>query len=240
MLKVEGISAGYGRVPVLDGVSLQLEPGELVTVFGANGAGKTTLLKTLAGFIKPSRGKVVLDGQPVDGSKPEYVASHGMRLVLEGHRVFPELTVSDNLRLAQYTINGPPSYEARKEAALELFPILRERINQHASDLSGGQQQLLAIAQAVMGNPKVLLCDEPSLGIAQKLIPEILSALKSLAEQGCAVLVVEQAVDQALEYADRVLVLDRGQIVLHGSGDDYREDDSRIKEIILGRTEVNQ
>ncbi len=230
MLEVRGLHAGYGRVPVLRGVDISVAPGEIVLVLGPNGAGKSTLLRSIAGFIRPSAGDVRLRGESILGSAPETLVGRGLRLVLDGHRVFPELTVADNIRLGE---------RDRREAArlteevLAVFPVLRQKYQARARDLSGGQQQMLALAQAFVAQPAVLMCDEPSLGIAQALIPPILDFLRGWARQGTAVLIVEQQIAVALAMADRAVVLERGQCVLAGTADELRRD-RRVQEIYLG------
>ncbi len=230
MLEVRGLHAGYGRVPVLRGVDLSVAPGEIVLVIGPNGAGKSTLLRSIAGFIRPSAGDVRLRGESILGSAPEALVGRGLRLVLDGHRVFPELTVADNIRLGE---------RDRREAArlteevLAVFPVLRQKYRARARDLSGGQQQMLALAQAFVAQPAVLMCDEPSLGIAQALIPPILEFLRGWARQGTAVLIVEQQIAIALAMADRAIVLERGQCVLAGTADELRRD-RRVQDIYLG------
>lgn len=230
MLEVRGLHAGYGRVPVLRGVDLSVAPGEIVLVIGPNGAGKSTLLRSIAGFIRPSAGDVLLRGESILGAAPEALVGRGLRLVLDGHRVFPELTVADNIRLGE---------RDRREAArlteevLAVFPVLRQKYRARARDLSGGQQQMLALAQAFVAQPAVLMCDEPSLGIAQALIPPILDFLRGWARQGTAVLIVEQQIAIALAMADRAIVLERGQCVLAGTADELRRD-RRVQDIYLG------
>jgi branched-chain amino acid transport system ATP-binding protein len=232
MLSVRDMHSGYGRVPVLRGVDLEVEPGELVLLLGPNGAGKTTLLRTVAGFISPQSGTIALNGEEVGGRKPEVVARRGLRLVLEGHRVFPELTVADNLRLGQLALRDRDSYESRLGAIREIFPVLDQKLGAHAKDLSGGQQQILALAQGFVGDPKVLLCDEPSFGIAQSLVPSILRFLRGLADQGVAVVVVEQLAESALAVADRVVVLRRGSVVAEGPAREF-EGEGRLKSLFL-------
>ncbi len=230
MLEVRGLHAGYGRVPVLRGVDLSVAPGEIVLVIGPNGAGKSTLLRSIAGFIRPSAGDVLLRGESILGAAPEALVGRGLRVVLDGHRVFPELTVADNIRLGE---------RDRREAArlteevLAVFPVLRQKYRARARDLSGGQQQMLALAQAFVAQPAVLMCDEPSLGIAQALIPPILDFLRGWARQGTAVLIVEQQIAIALAMADRAIVLERGQCVLAGTADELRRD-RRVQDIYLG------
>jgi branched-chain amino acid transport system ATP-binding protein len=233
MLEIRGLHAGYGRVPVLRDISLSVAKGEIVLVLGPNGAGKSTLMRSVCGFIKPTSGEVRLDGVPVTGLAPEAIARRGMRLVLDGHRVFPELSVRDNIRLGAAFRGGHPDFEAMAAPALDMFPILREKLKAPARDLSGGQQQMLALAQAFVAQPKVLLCDEPSLGIAQMLIPPILDFLKRWAARGTAVVIVEQQIDSALAVADRAVIMERGEIRMSGSADELRRDE-RVREIYLG------
>jgi len=233
MLEVSGLHAGYGAVPVLRAIDLEARAGEVLLILGRNGAGKTTLLRAIAGFVKPSRGRVVLEGRDLGGLAPEAVARQGLRLVLDGHRVFPRLSVADNLRLGG-AIN-PSRGRSREltEEILELFPILRERHKTLARDLSGGQQQMLALAQAFIGEPKVLLCDEPSLGLALAIMPPIMSFLKRWAARGAAIVIVEQQIDLALAVADRVLVLEQGAIALRGAAAEMKAD-PRLTQIYLG------
>jgi branched-chain amino acid transport system ATP-binding protein len=237
MLEVSGLHAGYGRVPVLRDISLSVAAGEMVLILGPNGAGKSSLLRSLCGFIKPSAGQVRLDGADVTGLAPEAITRLGMRLVLDGHRVFPELSVRDNIRLGGAFRGGRQDFQALAEPALTMFPILRQKIDQPARDLSGGQQQMLALAQAFVAQPKVLLCDEPSLGIAQALIPPILDFLRRWTALGTAVVIVEQQIDSALAVADRAVILERGEIRLSGTAAALRRD-QRVRAIYLGLDEA--
>jgi branched-chain amino acid transport system ATP-binding protein len=233
MLEIRTLHAGYGRVPVVRGIDLTVRAGEIVLVLGANGAGKSTLLRAATGFIKPSRGAVLLEGQDITGWAPEEVARQGMRLVLDGHRVFPELSVADNIRLGAAIRHGKLPFGDLAGQVLDMFPMLRGKLESPARDLSGGQQQMLALAQAFVAQPKVLLCDEPSLGLAQALIPPILDFLERWADRGTAVLIVEQQIDVALSVADRVVVMERGEIKLSGTAEELRSD-RRVQEIYLG------
>lgn len=233
MLQITDLHAGYGRVPVLRGIALTAAPGEIVLVLGPNGAGKSTLLRTIAGFIKPTRGSVRLDGRDITGTAPEEITRTGLRLVLDGHRVFPQLSVRDNLRLGAAFRGGQIDFAALAEPALAMFPVLREKLHAQARDLSGGQQQMLALAQAFVAQPKVLLCDEPSLGLAQALIPPILAFLKRWAEQGTAVVIVEQQIEVALDIADRAVIMERGAIQMAGTAAELKRD-PRVQEIYLG------
>lgn len=214
MLEVSGLFSGYGTVPVLRNVDLTVSAGEILLVAGENGAGKSTLLRTIGGFIKPTGGKVRLAGREVTGLRPDLLAKQGLRLVLDGHRVFPEISVWDNIRLGAVISPNPSHFSRAVDEVFEIFPILKERSRQRARDLSGGQQQMLALAQAFVAHPKVLLCDEPSLGLAQALLPSILTFLKDWARRGTAIVLVEQHVEIACRYADSGIVLDRGEVAV--------------------------
>jgi branched-chain amino acid transport system ATP-binding protein len=215
MLEVKGLTAGYGDIPVVRDVSLSVEPGEILLIGGENGAGKSTLLRAISGFNSPSSGSVVLNGTEITGLPPEKTAREGLRLVLDNHRVFPELTVHDNLRLGQAAAERKSgSFEASLKQIHEVFPILEEKRDQRARDLSGGQQQILALGQAFVARPKVLLCDEPSMGVAQMLMPPILSFLRKWAESGTAVVIVEQHLRLTQPYTDRAIIISRGEVAL--------------------------
>jgi branched-chain amino acid transport system ATP-binding protein len=212
MLEAKDLCSGYGSVPVLRNVSLAVEPGEIVLIVGENGAGKTTLLRTLGGFIRPTAGSVRLGNDEVTALPPEIMPQRGLRLVLDGHRVFPEISVLDNLRLGATRRITKPGFDAALEEIFAMFPILRQNLRVRARDLSGGQQQMLALGQAFVAQPKVLLCDEPSTGLAQALLPVILEFLKRWARLGTAIVIVEQHIRIALPVADRVLLMERGEI----------------------------
>jgi branched-chain amino acid transport system ATP-binding protein len=233
MLEVSGLHAGYGNVPVLRAIDLTAEGGEVLLVLGRNGAGKSTLMRAMAGFIKPSRGTIALGGRDLTGLAPEVVARQGLRLVLDGHRVFPRLSVADNLRLGGVINPDRARVRHLTDEVLGLFPILGEKYRSLARDLSGGQQQMLALAQAFIGEPKVLLCDEPSLGLAHAILPPIMAFLKRWAARGAAIVIVEQQIDLALSVADRVLVLEQGEIALRGSAAEMTAD-PRLMQIYLG------
>lgn len=233
MLEIDNLHAGYGRVPVLHGISLSVAPGEIVLVLGANGAGKSTLLRSAAGFIRPRSGRVLLDGQDITGIAPEETARRGLRLVLDGHRVFPNLSVADNIRLGATLHGGRPDFEALAGPALEMFPVLREKLRQPARNLSGGQQQMVVLAQAFAARPKYLLCDEPSLGLAQALLPQIMKFLRQWARTGTGILIVEQQIGVALSVADRAIVIERGAIRLSGTPEELRRN-KEVEDIYLG------
>jgi branched-chain amino acid transport system ATP-binding protein len=213
MLEVRNVVAGYGNMPVLHGLSLEAKAGEILLVGGENGAGKSTLMRTIGGFIRPTRGEILLDGRNIAGMAPESVARAGLRLVLDGHRIFPGLSVYDNLLLgAAARSGGAASLGRAVEQIYDVFPVLREKRGLYARDLSGGQQQMLALGQAFVAQPKVLLCDEPSLGLAQALLPAILAFLRRWSESGTAVVIVEQHLAAAVPYADRAIIMDRGML----------------------------
>ena len=213
MLVVTDLTAGYGTMPVVRQVSLEARAGEILLIGGENGAGKSTLLRAVAGFNRPDGGSVVLDGEPIHGLAPEAIARRGLRLVLDGHRVFPELSVYDNLRMGAASRRGDKAGFARAvDEIYAVFPVLKEKHRLHARDLSGGQQQMLALGQAFVAQPKVLLCDEPSMGLAQALLPPILAFLRRWASTGTAVVIVEQHLAATAPHADRAMIVERGRV----------------------------
>ena len=225
MLEVAQLDAGYGSVPVLRDIGFTVNPGEILLIVGENGAGKTTLLRTIGGFIRPTRGSVKWKGQDFTGKPPEALVRQGLRLVLDGHRVFPEISVYDNLRLgAAASRAGKAAFDDAVENILAVFPILKEKLRNHARDLSGGQQQMLALGQAFVAQPQVLLCDEPSTGLAQALLPPILTFLRNWAKQGTAIVIVEQHIDIALPVADRALLMERGEVRLSCAGSALKDE----------------
>ena len=217
-LIVDGVDAGYGLIRALWGVHLEVRPGEIVVLLGSNGAGKSTLLRTVSGLIHPTAGSIVFDGDRIDTCPAEEIVQRGIAHVPEGRRVFRDLTVRDNLLLGAYT--RPDSELQESLTTMEaLFPILADRQGQVAGTLSGGEQQMLAIARALMSRPKLLLLDEPSLGIMPKLVTKLFETIAGLRGQ-TTILLVEQNANLALEIADRGYVLENGRIVLEGSGHD--------------------
>jgi branched-chain amino acid transport system ATP-binding protein len=213
VLEVKNLHAGYGIVPVITDVSLEAKPGEILLVGGENGAGKSTLMRAIAGFNKPTAGQVLLGGKPLQGMAPEAISQAGLRLVLDGHRVFPELSVYDNLRMGAAARKGDrEGFAGAVEEIYSVFPILKEKHRKYARDLSGGQQQMLALGQAFIAQPKVLLCDEPSMGLAQALLPQILAFLRNWARTGTAVVIVEQHLKVTAPYADRAMIIERGKV----------------------------
>jgi len=236
-LSVSGLGASYGAVAALHDVSLEVRPGEIVCVIGGNGAGKTTLLKTIAGVLRPVAGRVLSDGQDICGRPSWWVARHGITLVPEGRGVFADQSVRDNLMLgalARPTARDAAAIGADLDHALGLFPALAGKLELPAGALSGGQQQMLAVARGLMARPRVLLLDEPSLGLAPLLVREIFAAVGRLRAQGVTVLLVEQMAAQALALADRAYVLDRGRIILEGPAREVSENPAVI-DAYLGR-----
>lgn len=230
-LNVTGLVAGYGRIEALHGVDLSLERGQLVALIGANGAGKTTLLRAISGLIPTRSGSVSLLGQDVTQVRPDRRVRCGLAQVLEGRQVFSPLSVQDNLRLGAYTQAGP--HETRLEEMYALFPQLKEKRNLAAGNLSGGQQQMLAMARALMSEPKVLLLDEPSMGLAPLLVREIFDVIGRLKAQGIPILLVEQNAHAALSIADYGYVLETGTVALHGPAKTLLLDE-RVKSAYLG------
>jgi branched-chain amino acid transport system ATP-binding protein len=218
VLSVEDVEVGYDGVPALHGVSFVVNQGEIVTIVGSNGAGKTTILKTISGLLRPTAGWISFQQQRIDGVDAHRVVGRGIAHVPEGRRLFARLTVLQNLTLGAYTRKSPGERRAVLDRVFGLFPILRERGGQLAGTLSGGEQQMLAISRALMAQPKLLMLDEPSLGIAPRLMDEIFASLVRLKAEGATILLVEQNVVEALELADRGYVLQTGRVVQSGSG----------------------
>ena len=219
MLKVEGLHASYGRTEVLGDIAIQVNQGEVVCLLGANGAGKSTLLGCISGVVFPTQGKVFLFGSDVTGSSPDQMVRRGVCHVPEGKQIFQTLTVLENLKLGSYSYAGRvarPEIENEMKKIFTLFPRLLERKVQLAGTLSGGEQQMLAIGRALMGRPKLLLTDEPSLGLAPLIIKEIFKTVEALRQQGLTILLVEQNVRVALDVADRGYVMQNGKISLQG------------------------
>jgi branched-chain amino acid transport system ATP-binding protein len=215
LLKVDGLSAGYGRIEILSGIDVAVHPGEIVVVLGANGAGKTTLLNAISGFCKITLGQILYRGVDVTRMRPDKVVALGVSHCPEGRQIFQRLSVEENL-IAAHLGRGKKSFEALRQEAFTLFPLLRERRNSSASRLSGGQQQMLAISRALMAEPELLMLDEPSLGLAPKLIHQTFQIILELVSSGLSILLVEQNVRLALEVADYAYVLESGHVRLEG------------------------
>jgi branched-chain amino acid transport system ATP-binding protein len=237
MLKIENLQAGYGKVQVLHGVTIHVPQGKIVTLIGSNGAGKTTTMRAVSGMIKPTSGQITLSGQDITGLDSHQIARRGLAHSPEGRRVFPTLSVVDNIRLGafvRYTNARPKGdVEGDVDKALEMFPRLKERTHQLAGTLSGGEQQMLAMARAVMLNPEVILLDEPSMGLAPILVEEVFNIISRLKAQGVTMLLVEQFAAAALKVADYGYVLENGRISVHGPAEKLK-DDPAVKAAYLG------
>jgi branched-chain amino acid transport system ATP-binding protein len=235
LLEVRDVHLAYGAgVRALQGVSLRVEPGEVVALIGANGAGKTTLLKTIAGLVQPQQGDVVLDGRVISAIDAADRVKLGVALVPEGRRLFGRLSVIENLTLGSYTNGAPAHRREMLDRIHELFPVLRERARQRAGTLSGGEAQMLAIARALMSRPRFLMLDEPSLGIMPRLVDQVMDSLRRLHEsEGLTMFLVEQNVPAALDLADRGYVVQTGRVVLEGSSEVLRGSDL-VRQAYLG------
>jgi len=234
MLRVEGIKVSYDEVPALHDVSFRVESGQIVSIVGANGAGKSTILKTLSSALHPDEGVIFFEDQRLDQIPAHRVVEMGIAHVPEGRRLFSRLTVTQNLTLGAYTKKSPEHREATLRRIFQLFPVLQERQNQRAGTLSGGEQQMLAIARGLMSKPKLLMLDEPSMGIMPKLITEIFEMIQRMnREEGITILLVEQNVQEALELAHYAYVLQTGRIIMEGKPSDLLQTDL-IKKAYLG------
>jgi len=232
LLLLQGVSAAYRGLKALQGVSLSVAPGEIVAVVGANGAGKSTLLRAIAGQVA-TEGVIAFDGQSLARVAPHLITRAGVGLVPEGRRLFPRLSVEDNLRLGAYARHGDPERFKPLSLVFTLFPRLQERLAQRAETLSGGEQQMLAIGRALMTQPRLLMLDEPSQGIAPKLVDDILAAVGDIRDLGTTILLVEQRLAEALALADRAYVLQTGRIVLEGPARDILAD-AGVRKAYLG------
>jgi len=238
MLKIQNLKSYYGRLQALRGVSLHVGSGEIVTLIGANGAGKSTILNTVAGLINRSEGKILLDGKDIRGLPPEKIVKQGVVLVPEGRQLFAPMTVEDNLALGAYLRhkNGSKA-ELRNdmEMVVDMFPILKERRGQLAGTLSGGEQQMLAIGRALMSKPRLMLLDEPSMGLAPKIAEEIFQTIIRLKQQGVTILLVEQNARMALEASERGYVIETGQVVVQGPSSELLRN-HEVERAYLGKT----
>jgi branched-chain amino acid transport system ATP-binding protein len=232
LLEVSGLKAGYGLVPVLRGIDLSVAPGEVIAVLGANGAGKSTLNKILSGLLRPWEGTVRFDGVDATGADASQMVAAGLIHVPEGRRIFPNLNVRENLELGSYR-RGRRDRAGNLERVFSIFPRLRERVRQLAGTLSGGEQQMLAIGRGLMGEPKLLILDEPSLGLSPLLVEEMFNLIARIREEGPGILLVEQNVVQSLNVASRAYLLENGRVAMEGTAD-VLLNDPQLKKAYLG------
>lgn len=232
ILEIRNLTVSFGGIEAVKGISMDIPAGEIVTLIGANGAGKSTILRTIAGIVKPQEAEITFEGEPINGLSPDKIVSKGITLVPEGRRIFGNLTVLENLKIGAYLRKD--NIEADVEHVYSLFPRLKERSWQMAGTLSGGEQQMLAVGRALMGKPKLIMMDEPSLGLAPLVVKDIFDIIKTVHKEGITVLLNEQNANMALKVADRAYVIETGNIIMSGTGAEIAADDS-IKEAYLGK-----
>ena len=230
LMEVRNVKVNYGAITALDDVTLHVEQGEIVSVIGANGAGKSTLLRTISGIVKPASGVMEWQGKGFGGMRPDRVVKLGITMVPEGRRIFPDLTVKENLELGGYTLRKGGLKRELFDLVLTTFPRLKERLKQHAGTFSGGEQQMLAMGRALMGNPRLLLLDEPSMGLSPIITREIFSLIRLInKEKGISIILVEQNAHMALEHSGRTYVLENGRVTMEGASQDIKCDRSVIE-----------
>ena len=232
-LKVENLETGYGEVQILWGINLEVPVGNLTTILGANGAGKTTLLRAITGILPVWKGKVAFQGEDITRLSPHERATKGLIMIPEGRMIFPEMTVLENLEMGAFNKKARTNLKKNMEHALALFPRLEERLSQRAGTLSGGEQQMLAIARGLMADPQVLIFDEPSLGLAPKLVIEVFETIQKLKEEGITMLLVEQNAHLSLAITDYAYVLAEGKVAMEGRGEELEESEE-VKKAYLG------
>ena len=237
LLYIKDLKVSYGGIEAIKGISLNVEKGEIVTLIGANGAGKSTTLRATSGLVPLREGTITYDGQVISGQSPQKIVSEGIGMVPEGRRVFPNLTVIENLKIGAYLRKDDLTPDI--EHVYQLFPRLKERSWQMAGTLSGGEQQMLAVGRAMMMRPKLLMMDEPSLGLAPLVIRDIFGIIRKLHEEGITILLVEQNANAALRIADSAYVLETGSISMHGTGEELLND-PKVKEAYLGKSRAGQ
>ncbi len=235
MLEVKNLHTYYGNIHALKGINLHVEQGEIVTLIGSNGAGKTTTLRTIQGLLRPRQGSILFEGKALESLPAREIVRLGISQSPEGRLIFPRMTVLENLEMGAFCRSDSLGIKSDKEKALNLFPRLRERINQKAGTLSGGEQQMLAIARAMMARPRLLLLDEPSMGLAPMLVNQIFAIVRDINSQGTTILLVEQNARMALKVAHRGYVLQTGQIVVEGTASEL-ESDETVRQAYLGET----
>ncbi len=234
LLEVKDLQVAYGSILAVKGLSLTVNQGEIVTLIGSNGAGKSTTLRTISGLLKPKAGTITFEGERIDGKSGHDIVSKGLCQSPEGRRIFPRMSVRENLDLGAFLRNDKDGIEADRERVLDLFPRLRERYEQKGGTMSGGEQQMLAVARAMMGAPKLLLLDEPSMGLAPVLVDMIFETIIKIREQGITILLIEQNAAAALEVADRAYVLESGLIKMSGKASDLAKDEAVTKAYLGG------
>lgn len=235
MLEIKDLHTYYGNIQALKGISLHVEQGEIVTLIGSNGAGKTTTLRTIQGLLRPREGKILFEGKSLESLSAQAIVRLGISQSPEGRLIFPRMTVKENLEMGAFSRNDSLGIKSDTERVLHLFPRLRERINQKGGTLSGGEQQMLAIGRAMMARPRLLLLDEPSMGLAPMLVSQIFSIIRDINEQGTTILLVEQNARMALTVAHRGYVLQTGEIVLSGAAKDLQSNET-VRKAYLGET----
>lgn len=233
MLKLTGVSAGYGGTEIIRDLTMEVNRGEVVTIVGANGAGKTTTLRTICGIVKPTAGVIEFEGNVISGLRSDQVVNSGLTMVPEGRQLFPFITVHDNLLMGAYKPGARKVAAQRLEEVLEIFPRLRERLTQLGGSLSGGEQQMVAIARGLMSNPALLMFDEPSLGLSPLLVSQVFDVIDQIVSMGTTVLIVEQNIVHTLKIAHRGYVLENGEITLTGTGAELLEN-PHVKKAYLG------
>lgn len=233
MLTVKNLKAGYGGTPAIHDISFEVREGQIVAILGSNGAGKTTALKTIMGMIKPMAGEIIYDGDSLIGVPCHQMVEKGLAMVPEGRHLFPKMTILDNLMMGSYTIKDKSSIDETLATVYKIFPRLEERKNQLAGTLSGGEQQMVAIGRALMSKPKVLILDEPSLGLMPKLVNEVFEFVKEINQMGVTVIIIEQNAEQTLAFSDYAYVVSNGETVMEGTGQALLMDD-QVQKIYLG------
>lgn len=233
MLEVEDISAAYGMVQILRNVSFKVDEKEIVSIIGPNGAGKTTLVKTIMGFLKPQTGCIRFSGENIEKTPTNEIVTKGLTMIPEGREIFPRMSVLENLMLGAYTIKDKEQVKQTKEKVYGIFPVLKKKEKALAQTLSGGEQQMLVICRSLMSNPKMLILDEPSLGLAPIIVEKVLDTVRTINDEGVTVLLVEQNIHDSLNVADRGYVLEEGKIILEGKSRELLSN-SHIKEVYLG------
>ena len=234
MLKIDNLEVAYGNIKAIKGISLEVNQGEIVTLIGSNGAGKSTTLRAISGILKPRSGSITFKGERIDGVEGHEIVAKGICQSPEGRRIFPRMTVDENLDLGAFLRDDKAAIAADRQRVLELFPRLQERINQKAGTMSGGEQQMLAVGRALMGSPELLLLDEPSMGLAPVLVDMIFETIEKINKQGTTILLVEQNALAALNVADRAYVLESGSIKMSGKAKDLISNDEVTKAYLGG------